>query len=310
MCTPRRDPRHGCMSSKPFCAGRPPSGCPGTGKDFCICPKGSTQGSCRETSQVTKTKLEQCGSVFNSMNGPNFAFVRAENKHDLAYDNHGLPNDNNIEAGTFSTVYKSPLQHGQDPDIGNSILRRLWPYPVCSGGDTEKKGCTQFPLPVLVRGVDGDIVGNYTNGENATWLPKNGRGVTDYHCTWMMMHTLSFNGNPVLTSEEEAAFADMVMYISGQFDCKVCRNNFVHIIEKYGLPTGSMRETYARWLWRAHNIANEHTYATHSPDTRQLRQNPQWTPKDQRSSMWGNPNYEHPWYMSFSDALATWSGVV
>jgi len=252
---------------------------------------------------VTKTRLEQCGSVFNSMNGPSFAFVKSRTKT-------GLPNDNNIEAGTFSGIFKLPLEHGQHPDIGNSILRRLWPYPVCSDEDAEKKGCTQFPLPVLVRDDDGGIVGNYTNGENAAWVPKDGRGVVDYHCTWMMMHTLSFNGNPVLTFEEEAALADMIMYISGQFDCKVCRNHFVKIIEMYGLPTGNLRETYARWLWRAHNIANEHTYATHSPDNEQLTENPQWTPKDRRSSDWGNPNYEHPWYMSFSDALATWSGVV
>merc|ERR1711920_112846 len=109
-------------------------------------------------------------------------------------------------------------------------------------------------------------------------------------------------------SAEQKAFGEMLMYVSGQFDCKVCRNNFAHIIEAFGVPTGPLRETYAKWLWQAHNIANEHTYATHSPSNQMiLASNGQLTADDRRWDMWANPEYMHPWFMTFGDAERMWT---
>jgi len=196
-------------------------------------------------------------------------------------------------------------------DLANRILKDLWPHPVCKGHPGEKEnsaGCTHFPLPVTERDFDGGLTGRYMDGSRAWFLPERGAGVTDYHCTWMVLHTLSFNGPPILTAQEKRAFGEMLMYVSGQFDCKVCRNNFVHIIEQYGLPSGSLRETYAQWLWQAHNLANEHTYATHSPDNQEiLLSNRTLTAADRRWDMWANPVYMHPWYMSLEDAEALWT---
>lgn len=320
MCVRRRDPAAGCMSSKPFCAGRPVGQgrtpevqlsfgeCPPEDKDFCVCPKGSggAESSCHKSSVVDRVKLEQCGSIFNSFNGPNFGFLFQG--MGLKKTGQGLPNDNNIEAGSWAMVHKKKLLHGRNSDLANSILEKLWPFPLCKESNT--KECTEFPLPVTLRDSDGGLLGNYTDGSIASFIPEKGSGVTDYHCTWMILHTLSFNGPPVLTASEVEAFGELVMYLSGQFDCKVCRSHFVKIIEMYGLPTGNVRENYARWLWRAHNIANEHTYATHSPSSRQiLESNGKWSPKDRRSADWASPSYKHPWFMTFSDALALWSDV-
>jgi hypothetical protein len=144
-------------------------------------------------------------------------------------------------------------------------------------------------------------------------------GAIDYHCTWAVLHTLSFNGGMILTPAERKAFGELFMYISGQFDCKVCRNNFVKIIKKFGLPTGSVREDYARWLWQAHNNANEHSYATHSKNLNQVKQAQEQErllgTKDvepftlTRTPEWLNPAYEHPWYMEFDDAARVWTGL-
>lgn len=91
-------------------------------------------------------------------------------------------------------------------------------------------------------------------------------GVTDYHCTWAVLHTVSFNGGLILSPKEQKAMDELLMYISIQYDCKVCRNNFVSILKTFGPPKGNVRQDFAHWLWRAHNNANEHSYATHSPN--------------------------------------------
>jgi len=318
-CTYRRIPEVGCMSSKPFCAGRPAEGgCPPTDSDYCMCPlktkRDVKHSSCYVQNHVMdRTKLEQCGSVFNSFNGPNFAFSTVRG---------GLPNDNNIEGGTKKIVHKDELFHGPNAAMANNILKQLWPYPVCDPEAGVTEDCTQFPLPVTTRDYDGGLTGNVTYADGTTvpapWLrskkdPRkvvDGNGVIDYHCSWMIMHTLSFNGPQLLSGAEQTSFAEMIMYVTGQFDCKVCRNNFVHIVEQYGLPSGSDREVYAHWLWQAHNIANEHTYATHSPSNHQIAANNNWTLKDRRWDMWGNPVYMHPWFLSFADAERLWKGIV
>lgn len=306
-CTVRRWPEEGCMSSQPRCAGRSagPNGfeCPPESRDFCVCPattmKNVTITSCSKQSVMTRAKLEQCGSVFNSFNGPNFGFTM---------DTDGLPNDNNIEYGEDAFVKKIALQHGTDSELANSILQQLWPFPVCNASSGRTDGCTSFPLPVASRNADGGLLGylSHSNGtitpadflqENGTPGNITGKGVIDYHCSWAILHTLSFNGNPVLTRQEQVAFGELIMYLSGQFDCKVCRNNFVNIVRRFGLPTGSNRATYAEWLWRAHNNANEHSYATHSANK-------------ERWSNWGNPVYMRPWFMNFADAARVWSGLL
>jgi hypothetical protein len=324
-CVERRDPRKGCMSSYPFCAGRPigpgntteerlkTGGCPAPEKDFCVCPKGSEpeegasdmSTSCMSDSRVTRQKLEQCGSIFVSHNGPNFAF---QFRGFVNRSNVGLPSDANIEGNQTRLMKKLPMYHGMNTKIANDVLVKLWPYPVCDADKGVTEGCTKFPLPATERDDDGGLTGNYVDGSPADFIPTDGNGVTDYHCSWMVMHTLSFNGPAVLTSAEQKAFAEMLMYMSGQFDCKVCRNNFVHIIEAYGLPTGPFREAYAKWLWRAHNIANEHTYATHSPSNQQiLESNSRLSAKDRRMDMWANPEYMHPWLMPLLDAEMMWT---
>jgi len=248
---------------------------------------------------MTRTKLEQCGSIFNSFNGANFAFISGKNE--------ALPNDNNIEANSTAVVKKVALEHGMNSELANSIMQQLWPFPVCDASNGITEGCTTFPLPAASRDTDGGLLGDliYPNGTivTASFLEANnsggnmtGKGVIDYHCSWAMMHTLSFNGPPVLTRQEQIAFGELIMYVSGQFDCKVCRNNFVNIVRRFGLPKGSDRATYAEWLWRAHNNANEHSYATHSADM-------------ERWSNWGNPVYMHPWYMTLADAARVWTGL-
>ena len=95
-----------------------------------------------------------------------------------------------------------------------------------------------------------------------------------------------------------------------QFDCKVCRNNFAEILDHFGAPEGSIRADYARWLWRAHNNANEHSYATHSPNLQQaeaMNLKDPWTKL--RNPDWSSPPYFHPWYMSFEDAKSVWTNL-
>merc|ERR1719401_3022424 len=129
-------------------------------------------------------------------------------------------------------------------------------------------------------------------------MAQDGRGVIDYHCSWMIMHTLATNGAPVITEQERTAFLAMLMYISSEFDCKVCRSNIAELVGLYGLPEGYNRIDYARWFWRAHNHANEHTYATHSPTQQYIDSHPYLTQDDRRWDMWANQKYMNPWFIS------------
>lgn len=257
---------------------------------------------------MTRTKLEQCGSVFNSFNGPNEAFTRGTANE--------LPNDNNAAFLAKVTVKKLPLQHGMHSDMANNIMQRLWPFPVCDEAKGVKEDCTTFPLPVATRDADGGLTGNLIHKDGRVEAAKfldagniTGAGVIDYHCSWAIMHTLSFNGGTMLTKQEQLAFGEMILYVSGQFDCKVCRNNFVNIVRKFGLPKGPERATYAEWLWRAHNNANEHSYATHSPGNIQINSSSSLAQKDRRWDMWGNPVYMHPFFMTLADATRVWTGL-
>jgi hypothetical protein len=258
---------------------------------------------------VTRTRLEQCGSVFNSFNGPNFAFsYEGQGQTGPLQGNVGLPNDGDIEAGGTATVLKREQHRGVNyvnSEVVNGVLAKLWPYKVCNY--KEQKDCTEFPLPMLDRDSDGSITGRYTNGTVASWLPVGGRGVLDYHCSWMILHTLSMNGGPVLAEEERSAFIEAILYLSSEFDCKVCRSNIVRITDLYGLPQGHLRVDFAKWFWRAHNHANEHTYATHSPSQQQIDEMPYLSNDDRRWSMWGNARYMHPWFMTFRDAQKLWA---
>jgi len=300
---------------------------------------------------MTRAKLEQCASILTSFNGPNFALKMAGG---------GNPEDSNIQAGQTKKMTKVALAHGSRM-AGNvqKILKALWPYNVCGGSGSDGDGdCTAFPLPVPARDDDGglksgrclvDSEGGQQEEVDCSSLdsevdmsfiaPGSSNGVTDYHCTWAVLHTLSFNGGTVLNPAERRAFGELLMYISGQFDCKVCRNNFVNIIKHFGLPEGSMRETYARWLWQAHNNANEHSYATHSIDVgtatkvqAQAQAQAQHAKKGDvanevgsggststssgadpfaltRTPEWVNPRHEHPWYMTFEEAASVWTGL-
>ena len=292
-CVVSRKPEAGCLSTKRNgCAGRPWSDCPeghGGSDDMCFLPKDPTpwtQGTAKEENRVTRHKLEQCASVVASFNGPNFA-LRLADGNGLA---GGLPNDNAFDPDSggnpTQSVTRHALPHGaRFAGSVQEVLKTLWPYPVCPDGVHNGDSCTTFPVPVPQRNDDGGL---QFDKESETWKclvapdynsshteecpsgsmsflnNKSGNGALDYHCTWAVLHTLSFNGQPVLTAKQKKAFGELLMYISGQFDCKVCRNNFVEIIQHFGLPTGNVREDYARWLWQAHNNANEHTYATHS----------------------------------------------
>ncbi|CAK9036390.1 Sulfhydryl oxidase, partial [Durusdinium trenchii] len=312
-CVKRRLPEAGCMSSAPFCAGRSPGDCPSSTKDMCVCPRlvnesafEKNQSSCTQENKVTREKLEHCGSIFNSFNGPNFAFAY-QSDHDQSFGSVGLPDDHNIAGGDTVEVKKLRLYRGLGEAnfvIANRILQTLWPYPVC---DSSTVNCTQFPLPVLLRDYDGELLGNYTDGRKADWMPEEGRGVTNYHCTWMILHTLSVNGKPLLSAEEQTAFHEAILYLSSQFDCKVCRSNIMDIIKFYGMPKGNLRSDYAWWFWRAHNHANEHTYATHSPSQQQIDQTTYLTPEDRRWDMWANAHYEHPWFMPHDVAMRMWN---
>ena len=314
-CVKRRQPDTGCMASLPFCAGRPQGECPPADKDFCVCPQPvnetafhKNESSCTQKNRVTREKLEQCGSVFNSFNGPNFAFGYMGFGSTNATGSPALPNDANIEGGDTIAIKKLRLYRGVNAAnfvIANKIMKTLWPYKVCGTGESTKD-CTSFPLPVLQRDYDGGLLGNYTDGRTADWLPKEGRGVTDYHCSWMILHALSVNGAPLLTSEEQTAFHEAILYLSETFDCKVCRSNIVKIIEYYGMPQGSVRADYAWWFWRAHNHANEHTYATHSPTQQKIDRTSYLSPEDRRWDMWGNQHYENPWFMPYEPAMRMW----
>lgn len=315
MCVEKRLPAIGCMSSAPFCAGRSPGDCAPAGQDFCVCPQWSKSAqrenasTCTESSVVTREKLEHCGSVFNSFNGPNFAigYLGGGDRY-----GKGLPNDANIGEYDKITVKNLQMYHGigiENHVAANDIMKTLWPYKVCNGNSGEdEEDCTKFPLPVLARDPDGGLVGNYTDGTIASWLPETGRGALSHHCSWMILHALSVNGPPLLSETERKAFIEGILYISGQYDCKVCRSNIVQIIELYGLPEGHLRIDYARWFWRAHNHASEHTYATHSPSQQQIdKPNSGLKEHDRRWDMWANPRYEHPWFMTFADALDLWT---
>ena len=235
------------------------------------------------------------------------------------------PDDAHIESGETKPLTKNSLAHGSRmaADV-QSVLKTLWPYPVCGDNDYNDE-CTTFPLPVPARDDDGGLIAGKCLHYNSTgdqltvecssldspidmsFLdPNSGNGVADYHCTWAILHALSFNGGAVLTAAEKQAFGELIMYISGQFDCKVCRNNFVNIIKHFGLPEGNLREDYARWLWQAHNNANEHSYATHSLD---LKRAGDVAFENTRTSEWANPTYEHPWYMTFEDAARVWTNL-
>lgn len=223
--------------------------------------------------RLTRKKLEQCAVVVDSYNGPNFAFARHDDpeakKDDKGWDKWP---DDFIHANTLATLKKTPMEHGVVDVQG--VLRALWPYPVCADGKSAPDGgCTTFPLPVAHRDDDGGFTGDCIglDGKQMTcpddgdvdlsFLKDDGGGVIDYHCSWALIHAVSFNGPPVLRSAEREAFEQLIAYLSGQFDCKVCRNNFNEIIHHYGMPTGNIREDYAKWFWQAHNNANEHSCA-------------------------------------------------
>jgi len=257
--------------------------------------------------QSHRTKLEQCGTVFNSFNGPNYAFAYKGGGNTVGM---GLPRDANIAPGDLVSVKKLALyrgNHGMFNSVKvNSILRALWPFEVCGAGVSQY--CTEFPLPVLDRDSDGGILDTYTDGTRATWLPPTGRGVVDYHCTWMILHTSSFNGNPTISEDERKAFLEAILYLQGVYDCKVCRNNFADIVANYGLPEGYARLDYARYFWLVHNVANEHSYATHSPDQQHIdAPGSPYEQDDRRWDWWANPNYEHPWFLPFEDARSLWA---
>lgn len=316
------------------CAGRPSlDECPGD--RFCFYPRANldaTVTAVTASEGMTRQKLEQCARLLTSFNGPDFAFTMGDGER---------PDDNHIEAEDTKLMTKKSIAHGSRmaPNIQH-MLETLWPYPVCGKQDADPDHCTSFPLPVPARDNDGGLIAGkclqFTSGPEAKqfevdcdnlnspidigFLQANSTsGATDYHCTWAVLHTLSFNGGAVLSASEKRSFGELRMYISGQFDCKVCRNNFVNIIKHFGLPQGSIREDYARWLWQAHNNANEHSYATHSLDLQQaeskLRQSTGVGPSSKtpfsqtRTDEWSNPTYEHPWYMTFEDATTVWAGI-
>ena len=229
-CVQSRDPQLGCISTqRNGCAGRPSlNECPlglGGADDFCFLPTESDP----VRNRMTRTKLEQCASVLTSFNGPNFAFRLPDG---------GLPDDTNFPSGNTQNVTKLELARGaQFAGSVQAMLQALWPYPVCS--PRGQSDCTTFPLPVPARDPDGGLNASlgclkppYRHTDNVncstntsvdlSFLSLNsGNGVIDYHCTWAVLHTLSFNGGAVLTAAEKRAFGELVMYISGQFDCKV-----------------------------------------------------------------------------------------
>ncbi|CAE7850011.1 unnamed protein product, partial [Symbiodinium microadriaticum] len=255
-------------------------------------PSASYVASTEES--LLKEKLEQCASVFLSYNSPNFALGYVAGGETIG---HGLPNDANIEGGTVASLKKLRLYRGVPQPLSatvNDVLKTLWPFKVCA--ETEQGDCTKFPLPVLARDYDGGLLGSYTDGSPAP-LPLLLDGPA-----------LSVNGAEVLSEAEQTAFHEAILYLASHFECKVCRSNIAHILELYGLPQGYLRVDYARWFWRIHNHANEHTYATHSPSQQQVDDpTSPFTMADRRSDMWASPDYFHPWFMSFSDALALWT---
>lgn len=191
MCVQRRRPETGCWSSEPFCAGRPDGECPEHAKDFCICPSTvptePNATSCGPKNRLTREKLEQCASVFLSYNSPNFALGYVAGGETIG---HGLPNDANIEGGTVASLKKLRLYRGVPQPLSatvNDVLKTLWPFKVCA--ETEQGDCTKFPLPVLARDYDGGLLGSYTDGSPAPWLPQTGRGVASYHCSWMVLRS-------------------------------------------------------------------------------------------------------------------------
>lgn len=312
--------------------------------------------------RMTQEKLEQCASIVTSIDGPTFSFgyvPEGSDQVDYSTWQKSVPDDNNIASEAIQKVYKLPGSTGANgAPLAQSIMEALWPYPVCKGKDKDKKGkgkgkngkgkkgkaCTKFPLPVPKRDDDGGLLGDNKcvtvdkKGKvkdiacdvqnptvNMTFLTNaaSTNGATDYHCVWAFLHTITFNGDQVLSPREKSALAELIMFISVQFDCKVCRNNFAQIVRSFGLPTGNIREDYARWMWQAHNNANEHSYATHSLNVDQAReqlaeQSDAETVTDPtekelfsrtRTPQWVNPTYEHPWFMTFEDATRVWTGL-
>lgn len=342
-CVRARDPSKGCMSTqRNGCAGRSSlDECPDD--NFCFFPDNEqtqsesqsessdekASGDAPGNTRMTRTKLEQCGTIMTSFNGPNFSITMA---------NGGQPNDANMGAGgDIKSTKKNAMLHGPSfaPKV-QKMLKTLWPFPVCGGADSSDSSCTQFPLPVPARDDDGGIIPGkcleFDHKDRQTVVdcdsldspvdmsflyPGSTHGATDYHCTWAMLHTLAFNGGTVLSIDEKSAMDGLIFYLSGQFGCKVCRNNFVNIIEHFGLPSGYIRADYAKWFWRAHNNANEHSYATHSLDLKQvssLLKESGLTDVDPftmtRTDEWANPIYEHDWYMPFEDAERVWMDVL
>jgi len=342
-CVKARDPIKGCLSTqRNGCSGRTSlEECPDD--SFCIFPSlkdhpfyppvssehhHSYDCSGEPFGGVTQSKLEQCATILTSFNGPNFAFTVVNSTVPGVN-----PDDNHFEVENPEIIDRNAISHGtQNAPLAQQILKTLWPYPVCGKIDEHTSKCTTFPLPVPARGLDGQLIaGTCLEGKDQTpvncdnspghidmsFLHKETtNGATDYHCTWMVLHTLAFNGPAVLSRSEKRAFGELLMYISGQFDCKVCRNNFVNIIKHFGLPKGNIREDYAWWLWQAHNNANEHSYATHSYSVTQAKRrlflagNSTEEPFGHtRTDQWQHPKYEHAWYMKFDDAVRVWTNV-
>eukprot|EP00948_MAST-09A_sp_MAST-9A-sp1_P001009 g1009.t1 len=227
QCVIARNASLGCQSSKADgCAGRSSAAeCPDG--SFCFFPRND-----KNANHMTKKKLEQCAAIVTSFNGPSFG---------IQGKNGVRPDDNYVVAGDTAAVTKRSVSVGFSfaPQV-QKFLQTLWPYPICD--EKTKDKCTIFPLPVPSRDNDGGLIGgkciNFTDSNdplkydevNCTDVskldmsfldvPGSSSGAIDYHCTWAILHTLTLNGNDVLTYPEQQALLAMIIYISGQFDCK------------------------------------------------------------------------------------------
>lgn len=290
-CVRRRTPADGCMSTREHgCAGRSDDG---------SCPDGRYCATSAAT-RLGKVKAEQCASMLIGWNGPSFAFgmagtpdaaLRARAAAGPAEappaDWLGLPNDANLHENQTDLVHKHIGAAGQAAARASEILRPIWPYPICDEGEQAdcpdgsvllRSGacspCTAFPLRFVARDADGGAVlkGGLCRADapsecaDAAFLmeggePIAGLGPLNYHCAWAVLHHLSMNGRPSLAPAQAVSFRNLVAFVMERHNCKLCRSNFASLVEHFGLPDGYERATYARWLSRAHNNANEHRCA-------------------------------------------------
>ncbi|KAI9008483.1 hypothetical protein DFJ74DRAFT_358023 [Hyaloraphidium curvatum] len=204
---------------------------------------------------------------------------------------------------------------------GNDLLKQLWPFPICfdadgtcpapAGTPCARTECTSFPLGAL----------------QAPFIST----AMNYIYLWTIFHTLAHNAPEIPNPAQLRAVDGLAFLVKQTHSCIFCRWNFGELVDAYGPPSrgtgpddAGTRLGIAKWFWRAHNNANEHSRVTHrtsealacSVDTKMcrgwdvcqkagnedaLRCNPPG-----KATVFENPAYTSPWFLAWEDAEEIW----